>query len=128
MSRPHDIPESVWEWADIFCDEHRAIEDDREMVARAYMMASQRGPSAGLTQSQARVLDFASAFIAEHGYSPKYTEIAKGAGFVTKSRVCTIVGQLEERGFVKRLPHRARSLTIVQNNNVSTAHKISGEA
>jgi DNA-binding MarR family transcriptional regulator len=118
MTRPSDITEAAYEWADIFVDEHRHIEDDRELVARAYMLATQTPIRAGggLTHPQSKVLAFVAAFASDHGYSPTYAEIAEGIGLSakTKGRIHAIVSQLEERGFVRRLRQHSRSITIVR--------------
>lgn len=111
MSAP-EIPAEIYERAEILMDQFRHIEDDRELIARVLMEVGQ-GDVAGLTQQQAAVLSFTKAFIAERGFSPKYDEIAKGAGLRAKSRVCAIIDQLQDRGFVRRLPNRARSISIV---------------
>lgn len=112
MTHPSDIPEDIYERADILCDQFRHIEDDRELIARVLMEVG-RVAASGLTKKQATVLSFTKAFIDARGFSPNYVEIAEGAGLSNKSRVCAIIDQLEERGFVRRLPHRARSITVV---------------
>jgi len=111
MSCPDHITPEAYEWAEIFMDAHRGVEDDRELLALAFM--DLRPNSAGLTQKQVAVINFIEGSISKHGFSPTYEEIAEGVGFRHKGRVCTIVDQLEERGLVRRLPHRARSIALV---------------
>lgn len=113
MTRPSDISEAAYEWAEIFCDEHRHIEDDRELVARAYMLATQAPIRAGLTPIQAEVLDFIEQHQAQHHSSPSYGEIAAAAGLSSKSGAHRVVHQLIERNAVALLPGRARSISIV---------------
>ncbi|QDZ10548.1 LexA family protein [Devosia ginsengisoli] len=107
------IPAEIAERAEILVDQFRHIEDDCEFVARILMALGQGEDVAGLTKQQAVVLTFTRSFIADSGFSPTYDEIAEGVGLSAKSRVCAIVDQLQERGFVRRLPGRARSITIV---------------
>jgi hypothetical protein len=77
------------------------------------MEARSAGPvHQGLTAKQRALLAFISGFIAEHGYSPSYEEMAKHLGS-TKPCCHAIVARLVERGAVRKLPHRSRSLELV---------------
>lgn len=130
MTRPSDIPEHVWEWADIFIDEHRAIEDDRELVARAYMLATQApAPVAGMTERQHQAFDLLKASIGNGaGIPPTMREIADGLG-ITLSRAHAVVKQLQHRGLITMVPRCPRSIAIVgQVDDVSSAHKNIGVA
>lgn len=117
MSRPSDITESAYEWADIFVDEHRHIEDDRELVARAYMLATQAPAPApkrgGLTAHQRDALGFIEAYIADSGASPSIEDVRQHFGLASKSAAHRVVGELVERGAITILPRKARSITIV---------------
>lgn len=117
MTRPADIPPHIYEWAEIFCDDHRHIEDDRELVARAYMMAGQGAVTvprrAGLTPIQASVLRFIKQYQAEHRSSPSYTDIANACGLSSKSGVHRVVHALVERRAIAMLPYRSRSISVV---------------
>jgi repressor LexA len=68
---------------------------------------------AGTTKRQADALTFITGFIASHGYSPSYTEIGDALGIKGRGRIHELVAALEERGLVRKLPHRARSIAIV---------------
>ena len=70
-------------------------------------------PLSGLTPGQHRLLSFLQTFIDLHGYTPNYDQIAKGIGQKSKSGVHRLVSQLCERGYLKRLPQRSRTLTIL---------------
>jgi hypothetical protein len=117
MTRPADISEAAYEWAEIFIDEHRHIEDDRELVARAYMLARQepepRIPRVGLTPIQSSVLAFVDEFQNARGYSPAYREIAEGVGLASKSGVHRIVHDLAARGAIQLMPGHGRSVAVV---------------
>lgn len=63
----------------------------------------------GLTPTQDKVL----RFIASRETSPSYDEIRIALGFASKGGVARIVGQLVERGVLRRLPMRARSLEVI---------------
>jgi repressor LexA len=66
----------------------------------------------GLTHMQARTLDVVRTF-AEDGKSPSYDEIAEALDLASKSQVKYLLDQLEARGRIRRLPHRARSIELV---------------
>jgi repressor LexA len=65
----------------------------------------------GLTKMQSRALDF----IASGDLSPSLQEIADHLGLVSRSGAARLVDGLEERGFVRRIPHRPRSLVVVKD-------------
>lgn len=64
----------------------------------------------GLTKMQSRALEF----IASSDISPSYQEISDHLGLMSRSGAARLVDGLEERGFVRRVPRRARSLVVVR--------------
>jgi len=70
-----------------------------------------------MTPHQKRCLDFIIAFWKEHGYAPSFTEIQHFLGAKSKSTVASLVYNLERRGFIKRIPHSARSITVVNQDH-----------
>lgn len=66
----------------------------------------------GLTRQQHTVVRFIGAYIAEHGNSPSYDEVAAGTNLKSKGRVCDIISDLEERGAVERIPGKARTVAL----------------
>ena len=68
---------------------------------------------AGLTEAQLRAFNFIARHIETHGISPSVSEIAEALRLASKSGVCRLVDGLVERGYVTRLPNRARTLAIV---------------
>jgi len=68
----------------------------------------------GLTAVQAETLGFIRAFIEDNGFSPTVREIKEAIGSNSTSRVFEIVHGLEERGAIRRLPYRARSIQLVE--------------
>lgn len=65
-----------------------------------------------LTRRQKEVMDFLSAFIEEHGYSPSYEEIAAGLGLASLATVHKHVQCLEAKQYVRRSYNHSRSLEI----------------
>lgn len=68
---------------------------------------------AGLTPTQTSVLSVIRRFHSENGYAPSYREIAKGAGLKSLGQVARAVQSLEERGCIRRIPDRVRSIQII---------------
>lgn len=69
-----------------------------------------------LTKQMRAVKDFIEDFMVVHdGMSPTFAEIAKGIGLKSKSGAHRLVTDLEERGHVRRLTYRARSIQIVEH-------------
>lgn len=68
---------------------------------------------AGLTRAQADVLSVIRRLLIEKGYSPSYREIADGARLKSYGHVARIIHDLEERGCIRRIPDRGRSIQII---------------
>lgn len=66
----------------------------------------------GLTKRQREALDFIRAYSAERGVSPTFGEIASYMG-KGKSDIFRILTGLEERGAIRRMRNRARSIELV---------------
>ena len=78
-------------------------------------------PRHALTAQQARLLAFIEAQ-ALHGVSPSYDEMCAHIELASKSSIHRLVIALEERGHIRRLPNRARTITVVaQSDPVQTA-------
>lgn len=66
---------------------------------------------AGLTPRQRQTQDFIEAYLAAHGYSPSFDEIGEHLG-IRKGNVHRLVHELEERGHIRLIPGRPRSITL----------------
>ncbi len=66
-----------------------------------------------LTKRQSDVLYFIHKHT-HNGVTPSYPEIAAGVGVKGKSQVHRLICALEERGYIKRHPHKARSIHILK--------------
>ena len=67
-----------------------------------------------LTSRQADCLSFVRGFERRHGYTPSFREIAAGMGFKSTSNASRLLTLLEERGVLKRTPHRRRAIQIIE--------------
>jgi len=63
-----------------------------------------------LTKRQRQVLDFLTQFIEERGYSPSLQEIAEGIGCSSIATVHKHLAHLEEKGMIRRVANRSRSV------------------
>ena len=68
------------------------------------------------TPRQLDVLRFITGYVEAHGRSPKFAEIQKGIGCSGGSRasVCRMISALEERGLLRRVPAKTRSIELLQ--------------
>ncbi|MBL4853058.1 MAG: transcriptional repressor LexA [Robiginitomaculum sp.] len=67
-----------------------------------------------LTQKQHDLLIFIDKRLKKNSISPSYDEMKDALGLASKSGIHRLITALEERGFIRRLPHRARALEILQ--------------
>lgn len=67
-----------------------------------------------LTRKQHELLLFIAERLRETGVPPSFEEMKEAAGLKSKSGIHRLISALEERGFIRRLPHRARALEIVR--------------
>jgi repressor LexA len=67
-----------------------------------------------LTRKQKELLLLIRDRLAEDGVPPSFDEMKEALGLKSKSGIHRLITGLEERGFIKRLPHRARALEIVK--------------
>ena len=63
------------------------------------------------TKKQKELLSFIESFIAEHGYSPSYSDLAKIVG-VSKTRISQIVWNLEAKGIITKDGNKARTIQL----------------
>ncbi len=67
-----------------------------------------------LTQKQHDLLIFIDKRLKKNSISPSYDEMKDALGLASKSGIHRLITALEERGFIARLPHRARALEILR--------------
>lgn len=72
------------------------------------------GTTEMLTKKQILLLDFIQKRMARDGVPPSFDEMKEALDLRSKSGIHRLVTALEERGFIRRLPHRARALEIVR--------------
>ena len=67
-----------------------------------------------LTKKQHELLTYIDERIQDTGISPSFDEMKEALGLKSKSGIHRLITALEERGFLRRLRHRARALEVVK--------------
>src|SRR5438876_8252095 len=67
-----------------------------------------------LTRKQHELLTFINQRLAATGIAPSFDEMKDALNLRSKSGIHRLISGLEERGFIRRLPHRARALEVVK--------------
>ena len=67
-----------------------------------------------LTRKQSEILEYISDFMKNRGVSPSFEEMKHALNLKSKSGIHRLISGLEERGFIRRLPNRARALEIIK--------------
>ena len=67
-----------------------------------------------LTAKQRELLLFIDKRLKQDGISPSFDEMREALDLKSKSGVHRLISALEERGFIRRLPNRARALEVVK--------------
>ena len=77
-----------------------------------------------LTKKQRNLLIFINKKIRSTGVSPSYDEMKNSLNLKSKSGIHRLISALEERGFIKRLPHKARALEVLKLPETASANDI----
>lgn len=67
-----------------------------------------------LTEKQYKLLMFINKILKETGCSPSFDEMKEAVGLKSKSGIHALIEALEERNFIRKLPHKARALEVVR--------------
>src|SRR5881392_2303628 len=74
-----------------------------------------------LTRKQHELLMFINQRLAATGIAPSFDEMKDALNLRSKSGIHRLISGLEERGFIRRLPHRARALEVIKLPTESAA-------
>ena len=80
-----------------------------------------------LTQKQFELLTFLEKKIGSSGIAPSFEEMKIALGLRSKSGIHRLICALEERGFLRKLPHRARSIEILRSPTRFENGKVTSE-
>jgi repressor LexA len=73
-----------------------------------------------LTPKQQELLSFIQTRLEEGGVSPSFEEMKDALDLRSKSGIHRLINALEERGFIRRLPNRARALEVIRDSDASS--------
>lgn len=76
-----------------------------------------------LTSKQNELLLFINERLQKDGVSPSFDEMKDALNLASKSGIHRLISALQERGFLRRLPHRARALEVVKLPNLQESFK-----
>lgn len=82
-----------------------------------------------LTKKQKELFDYLSNYIAKNSISPSFEEMKNAVNLKSKSGIHRLITSLEQRGFIKRLKHKARAIEITKTltnnfNNINHDKKL----
>src|ERR1700729_2696089 len=77
-----------------------------------------------LTRKQYELLRFIHERLKESGVPPSFDEMKEALDLRSKSGIHRLITALEERGFIRRLPNRARAIEVIRLPD-SVAHGVS---
>ncbi|RYX99251.1 MAG: transcriptional repressor LexA [Bradyrhizobiaceae bacterium] len=79
-----------------------------------------------LTRKQYELLRFIDQRLKEAGVPPSFDEMKDALDLRSKSGIHRLITALEERGFIRRLPNRARAIEVIKLPELSTAAPAGG--
>ncbi len=77
-----------------------------------------------LTKKQKNLLLFINKKLRSSGVSPSYEEMKASLNLKSKSGIHRLISALEERGFIRRLAHKARALEVIKLPETASANDI----
>jgi repressor LexA len=77
-----------------------------------------------LTKKQRNLLLFINKKLRTSGVSPSYEEMKDSLNLRSKSGIHRLISALEERGFIRRLAHKARALEVIKLPETASANDI----
>jgi repressor LexA len=77
-----------------------------------------------LTKKQKNLLLFINKKLRASGISPSYEEMKESLNLKSKSGIHRLISALEERGFIRRLAHKARALEVIKLPETASANDI----
>ena len=82
-----------------------------------------------LTRKQKELYDYLSDYISSNNISPSFEEMKNALKLKSKSGIHRLVTNLEQRGFIRRLKHKARAMEITKSlsNKINSHNRSSFE-
>jgi len=80
-----------------------------------------------LTRKQSELLTYIEDRLKESGISPSFEEMKEALALKSKSGVHRLISALEERGFIRRLPNRARALEVLRMPDIKGGTSVASQ-
>lgn len=96
----------------ITIDAQTLIRTHPELAREVARQLNGRPLGGGLTARQRELLSFIRKYLGEHGIVPSFDEMKDALGLSSKSGVHRMIEALVERGYIERMPKRARAITL----------------
>ena len=77
-----------------------------------------------LTKKQKELFVYLRDYISSNDISPSFEEMKNAVNLKSKSGIHRLISALEERGFIKRLAHKARALEVIKLPETASANDI----
>jgi len=68
----------------------------------------------GLTAKQLKLFIFIKEYINKNTISPSYDEMKEAIGLKSKCGISARIDQLQQRGWLKKLPGKSRSIQVIK--------------
>ena len=89
------------------------VDDIKDSPAEVDTVPEQATAAEELSDRQLRVLEAIREWMSEHGYPPSVREIGDAVGLTSTSSVAYQLRVLERKGFLRRDPHRPRTVGVL---------------
>lgn len=76
-----------------------------------------------ITRKQMECLRAIDTYVKSFGYPPSYSDLRISLNLASNSGVIRLIGQLQECGFINRLPYRRRALEITEQGQVVLGYR-----
>ena len=76
-----------------------------------------------LTKKQKELFDYLKTYVSKNSISPSFEEMRVAVNLKSKSGIHGLITSLEQRGFIKRLKHKARAMEIIKKHVSPTTLK-----
>lgn len=113
IDNPHGEWANILSWVDHSDAGYAETEVARYRKMACAAAAEVKGIRMGLTKKQALLVEFLESSRDYEGATPSYQEMADALNLKSKSGIHRLIISLEERGVIRRLPHRARAIEVV---------------
>ena len=68
-----------------------------------------------LTKKQKELFEYLTDYISKNSISPSFEEMKNAVNLKSKSGIHRLITSLEQRGFIRRLKHKARAMEITKS-------------